>query len=90
MYKLILIIFILYESAWNSRIKEIFNFKQIYFSFTNETLKNNSKHEPVNAMITALERWKNKLFLITPRLKLDVLVTLSYINITSKTLNIIY
>lgn len=90
MYKLILIVFILHGSAWSSRIKEVFNFKQIYFSSTNETFKNDSKPKPANAMIMTLERWKNKLFLVTPRLKPDVLATLSYINITSIILNIIY
>lgn len=83
MCKLILIFYALYVSAWSSRIKEVLNLKQIYFLSTNETLKND-KLEPVNVMPMALERWQNKLFLVTPRLKSDVPVTLSYINITSK------
>lgn len=84
MYRLILILFYLYVSVWSSRIKEVFNLKQINFSPTNETFKNNNKSEPVNVMPMALERWKDKLFLVTPRLKIDVPITLSYINITSK------
>lgn len=61
----------------------MFNLKQIYFT-SNEILKNDSKPEPINAMPMALERWEKKLFLVTPRFKLDIPVTLSYINITSK------
>lgn len=83
MYKFILILYALYVSAWSSRIKEVLNLKQIYFSSANETLKND-KLESANVMPMALERWQNKLFLVTPRLKPDVPVTLSYINITSK------
>lgn len=86
MCKLILILFLIYlSSAWSSRIKEIFSLKKIYFSPINATtLKNGTKPEPTNAMPMALERWQNKLFLVTPRFKLDVPVTLSYINLTSK------
>lgn len=87
--KFILILFILNGFGWSSRIKEVFDLKQIHFASTNETLKNGSNLEPVNVMIMSLERWQNKLFLVTPRLKVDVLVTLSYINITSKIVNII-
>lgn len=76
-------LFALYLTALSSRIKEVFNLKQIYFT-SNEILKNDSKPEPINAMPMALERWENKLFLVTPRFKLDIPVTLSYINITSK------
>lgn len=84
MSKLILIFLVLYTSTRSSRIKEVFNLKQINFLSINETFKNDSKLEPVNVMPMALERWQNKLFLVTPRLKFDVPVTLSYINITSK------
>lgn len=86
MCKLILILFAIYfSSAWSSRIKEVFSLKQIYFSPINSTtLKNETKPEPINVMPLALERWQDKLFLVTPRFKLDVPVTLSYINITSK------
>lgn len=82
MCRLIFMLFTLYLTAWSSRIKEVFNFKQVYFT-SDETLRNDSKLEPVNAMPMALERWENKLFLVTPRFKLDIPVTLSYINITS-------
>lgn len=86
MCKLILVLFVIYlSSACSSRIKEIFSLKQIYFSPINVAmLKNDTKPEPTNVMPLALERWQNKLFLVTPRFKLDVPVTLSYINITSK------
>ncbi|XP_022173774.1 protein yellow-like isoform X1 [Myzus persicae] len=85
MRRLILILFAIYlSSAWSSRIKEVFSLKQIYFSHINETtLKNETKREPANVMPQALERWQNKLFLVTPRFKLDVPVTISYINITN-------
>ncbi|XP_022173775.1 uncharacterized protein LOC111036158 isoform X2 [Myzus persicae] len=78
MRRLILILFAIYlSSAWSSRIKEVFSLKQIYFSHINETtLKNETKREPANVMPQALERWQNKLFLVTPRFKLDVPVTL--------------
>lgn len=87
MYKLILILFILSMSAWSSRIKEVLNLKFIYFSPISEKFQNNSKSESINAMPIALERWQDKLFLVTPRFKLDVPITLSYINITSKIIN---
>ncbi|XP_060875129.1 protein yellow-like [Metopolophium dirhodum] len=85
MCKLILILFAIYlSSAWSSRIKEVFSLKQIYFSPINATtLKNDTKPGPTNVMPLALERWQNKLFLVTPRFKLDVPVTLSYINLTN-------
>lgn len=89
MCKLILILFVLNISVRSSRIKEIFNLKQIYFSPTNETIKNSNqtnKLEPANVMPMGLERWQNKLFLVTPRFKLDVPVTLSYINISGNTI----
>jgi hypothetical protein len=91
MYKLIYILFAIYlSSVQSSRIKEVFNLKQIYFSPINVTkLKNDTKHEPTNVIPLALERWQNKLFLVTPRFKLDVPVTLSYINITSKIMTIL-
>lgn len=86
MRKLILILFAIYlSSVRSSRIKEVFSLKQIYFAPINvTTLKNDTKPEPANVMPMTLERWQNKLFLVTPRFKLDVPVTLSYINITSK------
>lgn len=87
MCRLILILCILYVPVWSSRIKEVFNLKQIYFSTINETHKNDSKLEPANVMPVALERWQNKLFLVTPRLKIDVPITLSFIDITSKIIN---
>lgn len=74
-------------SARSSRIKEVFNLKQIYFASINDIIKNNSNIESSNVMPMALERWQNKLFLVTPRLKVEVPVTLSYINITSKHIN---
>lgn len=83
MFRLILILLILYEPAWSSRIKEVLSLKQIYFLPNNETTKNNSSSEPYNVMPMALERWQNKLFLVTPRLKSDVPITLSYMNISS-------
>lgn len=76
-------------SARSSRIKEVLNLKHIHFSPSNMTLQNNSKPMSINVMPVALERWKNKLFLVTPRFKFDVSVTLSYIDITSKIINII-
>lgn len=89
MYRFVLILFVLNMSAWSSRIKEVLNLKHIHFSSINETLQNDSKPMTINVMPVALERWKNKLFLVTPRFKFDVPVTLSYINITSKIINII-
>lgn len=89
MCKFIIILFVLHMSAWSSRIKEVFNLKDMYFTSTNDTIIN-SKLESVNIIPMALERWKNKLFLVTPRFKIDVAVTLSYINITSKMFNITY
>ncbi|CAH1723751.1 protein yellow-like [Aphis gossypii] len=85
MYKLIFILLLIYfSSVLSSRIKEVFSFKKIYFSPINvTTLKNDTKHEPTNVIPMSLERWKNKLFLVTPRYRLDVPVTLSYINITN-------
>lgn len=83
MCRLILTLF-LFCFAWSSRIKEIFNFQQIHFSMSGNLPQNNSKIESTNAMPVAIERWENKLFLVTPRLKLDIPATLSYINITSK------
>lgn len=84
MCRLILVLYFLFVFVQSSRIKEVLNLKQIYFSSINEILKNDNKLEPANVMPTALERWQDKLFIVTPRIKLDVPVTLSYINITSK------
>jgi len=84
MCRLIFGLYFLFVFAQSSRIKEVLNLKQIYFSSINETLKNDNKLEPANVMPIALERWQDKLFIVTPRIKLDVPVTLSYINISSK------
>lgn len=84
MCRLILGLYFLFVFVQSSRIKEVLNLKQIYFSSINETLKNDNKLEPANVMPIALERWQDKLFIVTPRIKLDVPVTLSYINISSK------
>lgn len=89
MCKLIVILFFLCATAWSSRIKEVLNLKEISFSFSEKISTNDSKLEPANVMPMALERWQDKLFLVTPRFKLDVPVTLSYINITSKINNIL-
>lgn len=79
-----LLLLYLFCFAWSSRIKEILHFQRIHFLTTSNESQNNSKIESTNAMPVALERWENKLFLVTPRLKLDIPATLSYINITSK------
>lgn len=79
-----LILLFLFCFAWSSRIREILHFQQIHFLINSNETQNNSKNESTNAMPVALERWENKLFLVTPRLKSDIPATLSYINITSK------
>lgn len=90
MSKFILILSFLCAIVWGSRIKEVLNLKEINFSFSEKISTNDSKLESANVMPMALERWQDKLFLVTPRFKIDVPVTLSYINITSKINNIIY
>lgn len=84
MCKLILMLSFLYATAWTSKMKEVLNLKEIYFSSSEKIFTNSSKLVPANVMPVALERWQDKLFLVTPRFKVDVPVTLSYIHITSK------
>ncbi|XP_050424366.1 protein yellow-like [Adelges cooleyi] len=84
MSKIVLILFSLYLPIWSSRIKEVLNLKNIYFSSLTETLKNHSQQsDQINAMPVALERWQNKLFLVTPRFKQNIPATLSYIDISN-------
>ncbi|XP_050538682.1 protein yellow-like [Daktulosphaira vitifoliae] len=82
--KLLLLLNFLFLTTLNSRIKEIFHIKETKFLLSNNDAKNESQYlNQVNAMPVTLERWKNKLFLVTPRFKQNIPATLSYLDITN-------
>lgn len=83
--KILLLLNFLFSITLGSRIKEIFHIKQTNFSLSNNSVKNDSQNfNQVSAMPVTLERWQNKLFLVTPRFKQNIPATLSYLDITSK------
>lgn len=72
------------ESA-GTRMKEIFNWKRIEYVFENETQKQlmieNGLYTMGNSIPTSIALWNDKLFVTTPRFKLGVPASLSYINV---------
>lgn len=71
----------------NSRLEEIFAWKQLDFQFPNDESRKQAieteQFIPGNSVITGIEIYKGRLFICIPRIKPGVPSTLNYI-ITSK------
>lgn len=65
-------------------MKEVYSWKRIEYKFQNDTHRqqmiDTGQFTPGNSVPTSIALWSNKMFLTTPRFKLGVPATLSYIH----------